>query len=57
MKELHGEVTCLTRMPSVKEAEFFVCEGLFCEQTTQGSNLSEKDTFHEGSKKIPGGLS
>ena len=44
-------------MPSVMEAEISVHEGLSCEGTVQGSDLSEKDAFHEGSKNIPGGLS
>ena len=58
MKEVHGEVTYLRRMPSMMEAEFlFVCEGLFHGGTAQGSDLSEKDVLCERSKNIPGGLS
>ena len=57
MKELCREVTCLRRMPTIKEAETSVCEGLFHGGTVQGSDLPEKDALCEGSMNIPGGLS
>ena len=39
----------------MKEAAFFASKGQFHERTVHGSDLSKKDMFCEGSKKIPGG--